>query len=789
MPKPKFYSNLDFHVRVGVAAGPLRGHHLLPALIGVALVACGVGCRERPAPTAPPRHEPPQIAGTIALDGLSAAVRVVRDRWGLAHITAQNQDDLFFAQGFVQAQDRLFQMDLWRRSAQGRLSEVLGSNFVERDAMTRRVQFRGDLAAEWASYGLDTQAIAARFTDGINAWVSRARERLPEEFVLAGWAPELWRPDDLLNRTDAFVASGDAVDEVFRARLVAVLGAARAGALFPIGPGGRVGVPRGVDVAAMSEVIADAVRRVGTQPFFMGLAAPVASNAWAVARGEGGAPLLAVDPHRPLTNPSSRYLVHLDAPGWNVVGATSPWLPGVAIGHNDRIAWGMTASSVDTQDLYVEKVNPENPNQVLDRGRWTDLVVVKDEIAIKGRREPLPLEHQYTAHGPVMAVDRDRHLAYVLRWSGAEPGAAAELGALALDRARSSAEFRRALERWKMPAAEFIYADGDGLIGRQVAALAPIRGTGHAGIPVPGHTGQYEWRGWAPLSQLPGVANPVTGAVASANGSRARLGRIHDVLADPAARAIDGFRRLQLDVLAWNAERLVPLLAGLRSERTEVEEARQGLLRWDRQVASHSPDATVYVTWERELARRLAALRLPPDLADRSARFTAQALVPALLEPSGAWFDGVPATSRDVLLLDALAAAVADIRGRSSEGERLIWGKLQAVTFAHPLAVSDPARRRFNIGPFPASGYEETVLSISAGGAGRGIGPSFRAIFDLGEWDRSLGLNAPGQSGSPGSPHFGDAGKAWAAGEYFPLVFSDRAVEANAQSTLVLVPR
>ena len=761
---------------------------MLFALLSVALISCGVACRERPAPTAPP-HEPPQIAGTISIDGLSAAVRVVRDRWGVAHISAHNQDDLFFAQGFVQAQDRLFQMDLWRRSVQGRLSEVLGSNFIERDAMTLRVQFRGDIAAEWASYGSDAQAIAARFTDGINAWVGRARERLPEEFVLAGWAPELWRPEDLLNRTDGFVASGDAVDEVFRARLVAVLGAARAGAIFPLHPGGPVGVPRGVDVTAMSEVIADALRRVGTQPFFMGLAAPVGSNAWAVVRAGRGAPLLATDPHRPLANPSSRYLVQLDAPGWQVAGATSPWLPGVAIGHNDRIAWGMTASSVDTQDLYVERVNPENPHQVLDRGRWTDVVVVKDEIVVKGRREPLPLEHQYTAHGPVVAIDRDRHLAYALRWSGTEPGGAAELGALAIDRARSWADFRRALERWKMPAAEFIYADVEGLIGRQVAALAPIRGTGHAGIPVPGHAGQYEWRGWAPLSQLPRDENPAAGVVASANESRARLGRIHDVLADPATRTIDGFRRLQLDVLAWNAERLVPLLAGLQSERPDVEEVRQGLLRWDRQVTSHSPDATVYVTWERELARRLAALRLPPDLTDRAARFTASALVPALLTPSGAWFDGVAGKSRDALLLAALAAAVADLRGRSQEGERLTWGRVQTVTFAHPLAVSDTARRRFNIGPFPVSGYEETVLSISAGGIGRSIGPAFRAILDVGEWDRSLVMNAPGQSASPGSPHFGDAGEAWAAGDYFPLVFSDRAVEANAQSTLTLMPR
>ena len=196
----------------------------LAAFLSVALIWGSAGCGSRSGTPVPPSAVLPQISGTIALEGLSAPVRVVRDRWGVPHIAAQNQDDLFFAQGFVQAQDRLFQMDLWRRSVQGRLSEVLGGNFIERDAMTRRVQFRGDINGEWASYGPDTQAIAGAFTRGINAWVSRARERLPEEFVLAGWAPEFWRPEDLLNRTDAFVASGNALDEVFRARLMAARG-------------------------------------------------------------------------------------------------------------------------------------------------------------------------------------------------------------------------------------------------------------------------------------------------------------------------------------------------------------------------------------------------------------------------------------------------------------------------------------------------------------------------------------------------------------------------------------
>src|SRR6266851_4492917 len=290
-------SVLDHRGHRACGPAPVRLGGLTVTVLSVSLIAsaCSAACGRRAAPP-PLRALSPQVSGTLAVDGLSTPVRVVRDRWGVPHIRAGNQDDLFFAQGFVQAQDRLFQMDLWRRSVQGRLSEVLGPNFIDRDAMTRRVQYRGALDVEWASYGPDTRAIASAFTRGINAWVGLARERSPEEFVLAGWAPEFWRPEDLLNRTDAFVSSHDAQDEVFRARLVTAVGAARADRLLPAARGPTV-VPRGLDEAVVSYFVADVLRRIGTAPFFVGLAAPLpsdgggGSNAWAVARGDAGAPL------------------------------------------------------------------------------------------------------------------------------------------------------------------------------------------------------------------------------------------------------------------------------------------------------------------------------------------------------------------------------------------------------------------------------------------------------------------------------------------------------------------
>jgi hypothetical protein len=315
------------------------------------LLGVEIGCRRAAAPPPPPLV--PQVSGEIAVAGLTAPVRVVRDTWGVPHIYAQNDRDLFFAQGFVQAQDRLFQMDLWRRAAQGRLSEVLGPNFIERDAMTRRMQYRGDPAAEWASYGPDANAIAEAFVRGVNAWVALARERPPEEFVLAGWKPEPWSAADLLNRTEAFSASGDALDEVFRSRLIATVGPARARLLLaedrPLDPA------PGVDPAVVPALAAEMIRRVGTPPFFLGLAAPVMEGTVRLK-----ADITDTQSARRLDHPSLRYFVHLVAPGWNVIGATSPWRPGVAEGHNDRIGWTLAPLAADTQDLYVEKLNPAN---------------------------------------------------------------------------------------------------------------------------------------------------------------------------------------------------------------------------------------------------------------------------------------------------------------------------------------------------------------------------------------------------------------------------------------------
>lgn len=687
-------------------------------------------CSRTPSKRATPIEEVPidsygPPGGSIAIAGLSNPVSVVRDQWGIRHITAQSEHDLFVAQGFIQAGDRLFQMDLWRRSAQGRLSEVLGPNFVDRDAMTRRMQYHGDLNAEWASYGPGTKAIAEAFVTGINAWVVLAKQDLPREFALAGWKPELWTPEDLLNRTDAFLSSGDAALEALRLQIAGAADRQRAAMLLP----GDLpqGLPRDADLQKIGEVLSDALRRVGTTPFFTSFGVRLkadttggpttggqirgsGSNVWALAgsRTATGAPLLASDPHRPLTNPPQRYLVHLKAPGWNVIGATSPWLPGVVIGHNDRMAWGMAARDMDTQDIHVEPASA-----VVER--------MEDPIVVKGRDKPFAFVREYTRTGVVIGSDRAHGLVFTLTWSGFEPGNAAELGALSIDRAMNAADMRSALARWKMPAVDVVYADASG--------IGPSR---------------------APF-------------VIAANGNAARTNRINEMLSGGQKFTVEDLERQQHDVVAWNAEQLVPRLAALRSKDPRVEEVRQTLVGWDRRVTADSEAARRYVAFERALWRRISEARVPASVLDDYLGRVEFNLNDAL-------------KAGNAVLLDALSAAAGQVPPAPQ------------ITFRHPLAITQETRGRYNVGPFQPGGYASTVNAYSSR-ANVDVGASFRMIADVGDWDRSVAISAPGQAEWPGKPHFSDLATPWASGEYFPLLFSDPAIMFNSEWAVTLQPR
>src|ERR1700675_400338 len=343
------------------------------------------------------------IRGTLNVHGLQQIVRVQRDRWGVAHIYAQNQHDLFFAQGLVVAQDRLFQMELWKRSGQGRLAEILGPSAVQRDINARLLRYRGDMDAEYKSYAPDTKEILEAFTSGINAYIDEIQKPgasgLPIEFQLAGFKPEPWKPEECLNRMAAYSMTGNAASELHNAQLVALLGAEKATNLLELDPPVKLDPAPGIDFSGLSPALLENL--VGSDVPLHFAASLEGSNNWTVsgALTASGKPLLANDPHRVIAQPSLRYVVHLVAPGWNVIGAGEPGLPGVAAGHNEKIAWGFTIFGLDQQDLYLAQLNPADPEQYKTEHGWERMEVKTESIAVRGAA-PIFAKLKFTRQGP-----------------------------------------------------------------------------------------------------------------------------------------------------------------------------------------------------------------------------------------------------------------------------------------------------------------------------------------------------------------------------------------------------
>ncbi|MGC1964714.1 MAG: penicillin acylase family protein, partial [Candidatus Sulfotelmatobacter sp.] len=463
------------------------------------------------------------IRGNLVVHGLQEPVKVLRDRWGVAHIYAKNQHDLFFAQGFVVAQDRLFQMELWKRAGQGRLAEVLGPSAVQRDINARLLRYRGDMKAEYESYAPDTEAILSAFTDGINAEIrsltANTGPGLPIEFQLTGFEPEPWKPQDCLNRMAAFAMTGNAFSELRDAELIAKLGVQKASAVLSLDPKVTLDPAAGVDFGGLSPSLLKNLIGSDARIEFPS-EGKQGSNDWTISGRltSTGKPMLANDPHRVMALPSLRYIIHLVAPGWDVIGAGEPGLPGVAVGHNQHVAWGFTIFGLDQQDLYIEDLNPQDPLQYKTPNGWARMQVEHESIAVKGK-PPVEVDLKFTRHGPVLWEDGKRALA--LRWVGAEPGTAGYLASLAVDRATDWDEFENAMKRWKVPSENIVYADIAGNIGEHSTGLAPLRKNWTGLLPVPGAPadgeGEYEWSGYVPNSELPHSFNPPGGFIATAN--------------------------------------------------------------------------------------------------------------------------------------------------------------------------------------------------------------------------------------------------------------------------------
>lgn len=736
-----------------------------------------------------------RIEGEIALPGLEASVEVLRDQWGVAHIYAQNQHDLFFTQGYVAAQDRLYQIEIWRRTGAGELAEVFGPDYVDRDRIARLVRYRGDMEAEWSSYSPDAKQIAEAFTAGINAYVDENHDRLPIEFDLLGFEPGRWEAEDVLLRVAGLLMVRNVSQEIARSEMVSELGAEQTARFFPTDPLVELAPDPDVNLNGIDAGVIAAYRRAVSIPELPQIQG---SNNWVVsgALSETGKPLLASDPHRPVILPSLRYLVHLNAPGWNVIGSGEPALPGVAIGHNERVGWGFTIVQYDLADLVVEKLNPENPAQYLYGDGWIDIEVETTTVHVKGG-QPQQVALEFTRHGPVIWKDPAGGRVVALRWAGQEPGTAGYLGSLALDRVEDWDGFVKAMRAWKIPSENIVYADVDGDIGWIPAGLMPIRKKGRGLFPAPGWKPQYGWAGFREIEDLPRIRNPDQGYVATANhnilpagypydlgfdwSAPYRFRRIDDTLSKGGKFSIEDFQKLQHDEVSLPARELVAMLEQVPQEATA--QARAVLAGWDFELDKDSGPAALFEVWLRKLPAEYVGSQAPPA---EQALITRNLQTPTMLDGLRA----LPDAQRSLVLNVSLADAWAETRGLlGDDPSRWRWGDLHHITFEHPLANTTARKEAFNLGPVERGGDSMTPNATGGPGFTQAAGASYRHILDFADWDRSVFTSTPGQSGQPGSPHYGDLLPLWAGHEYAPLAYSRQAVEANTAHRLTLRPQ
>ena len=723
------------------------------------------------------------LDGSVRLTGLDSAVEVRRDRWGVPHIYARTAHDVLFAQGYVAAQDRLFQMEIWRRAGEGRLAEVLGPSYVGRDRLARLFRYRGDMDAEWRSYAPDARALVSAFVAGVNAYIDavRANERkLPIEFSILGFLPERWTPEVPLARVTSLSGVGNGTSELLRATLVGLVGAKRAAELLPTYPSRALDPAPGLDLAGLDPSALGGMGQVFSDVTFDRIEG---SNNWVVSgkKTASGKPILANDPHRAITNPGVRYITHLVAPGWNVIGAGEPASPGVSIGHNERIAFGLTIVGMDQQDIVVERLGT------------TPITSIPDTIRVRGEA-PRFVTLEYTRHGPVLSVDSARRRAIVVRMVGQEPGTASYLASLSLDRARNWSDFQRAMARWKMPGENMVYADVDGNIGWIAAGLMPKRRWSGL-LPVPGD-GRHEWQGFVPIEQLPQLYNPRRGYVATANDNilrymppsyrtpisyefpkpSYRAERLHEVLRDSAGFTVADFERLQNDDVSLFARWLTPIMVqAARRAGSGWRPEVAALAGWDAHMDKDHYAPLLFEAWSSALGRLVMGAAYSPGISRAMRNRVDWEDVAETLMAGG---------RGDTLVLAALDSANAIIALRAPpNANRPSWGAVHVVELKHPVAAA------FDLPPLPRSGDANTVMATGGADFRQTAGASYREIIDLGNFDNSVAINVPGQSAQPESPHYADLLKPWANGEYFPLVFSRKRVEEETKHVLVLEPR
>jgi penicillin amidase len=778
------------------------------------------------------RRQFPQTEGVIQLPGLDAQVEVYRDSYGVPHIYAKTSHDLFMAQGFVHAQDRFWQMEFWRRAGSGRLSEILGESALENDKFIRTVGWHRTATEEFNTLTAEDRQILEAYADGVNAYISNNQERLGLEFFILGltgvkYEPEPWTPLHTITwgKMMAWDLGGNMDAELTRAHIAARLGASAVSTLMPPYPETYpVIVPH-----LLSGSTLQAVPDVAFDTHFLGNGDDIGSNNWVTSgdRTETGAPILANDPHLGIQIPSIWYEIglHCDPVGpecpFNLVGSSFAGVPCVIIGHNDYIAWGITNLGPDVQDLFIERVNPENPNQYEFKNEWLDMEIIREEIRVAGEDEPVVVNVRLTHHGPIIndvigGTEEDWSLGWQplsFSWTALKPGTILSSVVL-LNQAQNWDQFREALSYWDVPSQNFVYADVEGNIGYQAPGKIPIRASGDGSMPVPGWTGEYEWVNYIPFDELPRAFNPPEGYIITANNAVVgkdfpyflsmdwapgyRVRRILELIEGDPSLSLEDMQLIQADSSPIYAQDILPYLISLNPSDSRASQALTLLRDWDGRAVRDSAGAVIFEAMRNHMIDKIFADELGGQLLSRTRGNLMDALVNLISDPASHWFDDKSTSSiesRDEILVLALEDAVEELTkalGRNMSNWR--WGDLHVAIFENQTLGQSgigPIEALFNRGPVAVDGSIATVNNT-----GYGLSdpytvqtvPSYRQIIDLKDLDRSVSMHTTGQSGHPFHRHYKDMIDPWRNIEYHPMLWNRQLVETVAESHMTLTP-
>jgi penicillin amidase len=777
----------------------------------------------------------PETRGAAQLEGLSASVKIYRDELGVPHLYAENEEDLMFAVGYVHAQDRLWQMELTRRAGEGRLSEAFGAFTLDFDRMFRTIGFQRLAERLAETLHPETKRFLSAYTKGVNAFISTHKGKLPVEFDVLGITPEPWRIEHsiMVSRLLAWELTMSWWIDLTLGDLVNKLGEEKAREVFPTYPkDAPVIVPSstGKNITYLPTKLREV--DLAFREFFGMEGTGVGSNNWAVSgeKSVTGKPLLASDPHLTMPAPSRWYEIHMAGGDFDVAGVSIPGVPGVVIGRNRAIAWGLTNGMIDDADFYVERVDPLQPNRYLYNGQWREMKTWEEEIAVRGSH-PDTLRIRETHRGPIISeihsfplfeydvykTDYEKNFPLSLTWTGYENSD--EVRAMLLvNRARNWKEFQEAIREFTVPGQNFVYADRDGNIGYWLAARVPIRKKQKGMVPSPGWTTENDWIGFIPFEKLPHDINPSLHFVATANNkitddsypyylSRlweppSRIIRIRELLTQEEKLSVEDFERMQNDVVSPHARESVPYLLrafeGVEVHDEHVRTALTYLRNWDYSLRKEDVAASIFNAFFVKLLENIYRDEMGDELFNNYlllANIPHRVTTRLLKDSTSAWFDDVrtpQVETRDNIIQKSLYDAVDDLRKKLGEELKTWrWGRLHEVTFEHLFGRIPGMSRIFNIGPFETGG-SGTTLNSGEYNLTRPfkhlVGSSMRQIVDLADSTSLLIIITTGQSGQPLHKHYDDQAKLWLNGLYHRLSIDRRKIEQSGWDLLTLHP-